>query len=480
MVQTTGAHVDGGIRTSSNEQQPSEQADVRSQRHERERLASALDSVSANVMVADTEHNIVYMNSTVERMLQAAEGDIRKDLPHFEVAKLVGSNIDIFHRNPLHQRKMLGSLREEMISKLTIGGRTFRLIINPILDETGGRIGTVVEWKDLTQELAVEGEVNRIVSAALDGDLTDRIALEGKSEFFRTLSTGINALLDSFMEIVDSIRSAALTVQTGAEEISRGNLDLSKRTEEQASNLAETASSMEQMTATVRTTADNAGEANELAMAARNQAEQGGTVVGQAVQAMDAISASSKRIADIIGVIDEIAFQTNLLALNAAVEAARAGEQGRGFAVVASEVRNLAGRSATAAKEIKGLIQDSVREVQEGSRLVDESGQMLHEIVSAVERATTLVGDIAGACREQSTGIADVNRAVGEMDQSTTQNAALVEQAAAASEGIVEQVNKLNQIIAGFNTVRGGAVSQRTGAGRPLDSSQGTIRSLAS
>jgi methyl-accepting chemotaxis protein len=253
------------------------------------------------------------------------------------------------------------------------------------------------------------------------------------------------------MGLVQQIKMSAAEVKTGAEEISRGNLNLSQRTEHQASSLEETASSMEQMTATVRQTADNAGQANQLALAARKQAEKGGNVVGAAVKSMAGINGASKKIADIIGVIDEIAFQTNLLALNAAVEAARAGEQGRGFAVVATEVRNLAGRSATAAKEIKALIRDSVTRVEEGSKLVDESGKMLEEIQAAVKKVTDIVAEIASASREQSAGIDQVNKAVMNMDQTTQQNAALVEQAAAASQAIVEQAQALNQMISDYN-----------------------------
>jgi methyl-accepting chemotaxis protein len=207
---------------------------------------------------------------------------------------------------------------------------------------------------------------------------------------------------------------------------------------------------MEQMTSTVKQTADNAGQANQLAAAARQKAEKGGSVVGQAVAAMGGINAASRKIADIIGVIDEIAFQTNLLALNAAVEAARAGEQGRGFAVVATEVRNLAGRSATAAKEIKSLIQDSVAKVDDGSRLVNESGQTLEDIVGAVKKVTDIVAEIAAASREQAAGIEQVNRAVMQMDEATQQNASLVEEAAAASEAIVGQAQALSELIARF------------------------------
>jgi methyl-accepting chemotaxis protein len=297
---------------------------------------------------------------------------------------------------------------------------------------------------------AIVDDVNVVVEAAKQRDLSARVDSVGKSGAFGKLASGVNALIQNMMTLVQQIKASAAEVKTGAEEISKGNLNLSQRTEEQASSLEETASSMEEMTATVRQTADNAGQANQLALAARRQAEKGGTVVGAAVASMAGINAASKKIADIIGVIDEIAFQTNLLALNAAVEAARAGEQGRGFAVVATEVRSLAGRSATAAKEIKALIRDSVTRVDEGSKLVDESGKTLEEIQAAVKRVTDIVAEIAAASREQSSGIEQVNKAVMQMDQSTQQNAALVEQAAAASNAIVEQAQALNQMISGY------------------------------
>jgi methyl-accepting chemotaxis protein len=249
-------------------------------------------------------------------------------------------------------------------------------------------------------------------------------------------------------ELVRQVRVAAAQIQTGAEEISNGNVDLSQRAEEQASTLEQTAASMEQMTSSVKQTADNAGRANQLAEPARQQAERGGAVVTSVVQAMRAIDIASRRIADIIGVIDEIAFQSNLLALNAAVEAARAGEQGRGFAVVAAEVRSLAVRSATAAKEIKALIHDSVAKVDEGSKLVDQSGRTLEAILEAVKDVTDIVAEIAAASREQSIGIEQVNKAVMQMDRAIQQNAALVEEASAASQSIVDQTLSLNETIA--------------------------------
>jgi methyl-accepting chemotaxis protein len=293
-------------------------------------------------------------------------------------------------------------------------------------------------------------ETMQVVQQAVAGDLTSRMKVDDKSGHFKTLAVSVNSMIQSMMEVVTGLTKTSHEVQLGAEEISRGNLDLSKRTEEQASSLEETAASMEQMTSTVKNNADNAAQASELAKAAREQAERGGRVVGSAVAAMSEINAAGKKIADIIGVIDEIAFQTNLLALNAAVEAARAGEQGRGFAVVASEVRSLASRSAGAAKEIKALIQDSVGKVNEGTRLVDESGKVLGEIVTRVKKVTDVMAEIANASREQASGIEQVNKAVTLMDTMTQQNAALVEEASAATQTLREQAMVLTKLIAHY------------------------------
>jgi methyl-accepting chemotaxis protein len=290
-------------------------------------------------------------------------------------------------------------------------------------------------------------ELTAVIQAALQGNLLDRVPLQGKSGFLANLCGSVNELLDSMASAIRQIQAVAGEVSRGAEAISVGNGNLSQRTEEQSSSLEETATSMEQMTATVKQNAENAGQANQLAIAARGQAESGGTVVGKAVRAMAEINEASRKIADIIGVIDEIAFQTNLLALNAAVEAARAGEQGRGFAVVASEVRSLAGRSATAAKEIKALIQDSVRKVEDGSTLVTESGQTLEQIVVSVKKVSDIVAEIAAASREQSSGIEQVNRAVMQMDELTQQNGTLVEEARASSHAMAEQARSLSNMM---------------------------------
>ncbi|MEJ0039083.1 MAG: methyl-accepting chemotaxis protein [Gammaproteobacteria bacterium] len=414
------------------------------------RLKQALDSVTANVMVADASHNIMYTNPAVDSMLRTAESDLRKDLPNFSAAAVRGSNIDIFHKNPAHQRNMLAALRTTHRAQIAVGGRTFALVATPVFGAAGERLGTVVEWADRTQEIAIERELQNMLAEVNGGNLRKRIEMAGKSGFFEMTSRGVNQLADNMADLVSRVKSAAGEVFRGAEEISSGNANLSSRTEQQSSSLEETASSMEEMTSTVKQNADNAGQANQLASAARDQAEKGGNVVGRAVKAMTGINESSKKIADIIGVIDEIAFQTNLLALNAAVEAARAGEQGRGFAVVASEVRSLAGRSATAAKEIKDLIQDSVKKVEDGSVLVAQSGQTLEQIVSSVKKVSDIIAEIAAASREQSSGIEQVNRAVMQMDEMTQQNAALVEEATASSKAMADQARQLNGLLSRY------------------------------
>ena len=281
------------------------------------------------------------------------------------------------------------------------------------------------------------------------GDLSSQIDTSGKDESAE-LMRSLAAMQGSLHVIVGQLRASTDSITTASAEIASGNLDLSQRTEQTASNLQQAASSMEQLTGTVKQSADSARQANQLASSAAEVAARGGVVVSQVVSTMDDINASSKKIADIIGVIDGIAFQTNILALNAAVEAARAGEQGRGFAVVAGEVRNLAQRSAQAAKEIKGLIGASVEKVESGSKLVADAGKTMQEIVGSVQRVTDIIGEISAAASEQSDGIGQVNTSVVQLDQMTQQNAALVEESAAAAESLKDQANKLAQVVGTF------------------------------
>ncbi len=460
------------------------------------RIKVALDVTSNNVMVADPDGVIIYCNASVLEMMRNAENDLRKQLPNFRADTILGSNFDIYHKQPSHQRNLLAGLKGVYRAELNVGGRYFSLVASPIVNQDRVRLGTVVEWTDRTAEVEIEREVSGIISAAVAGDFSKRIDASNMLGFFKQLSDGVNELLaansqaltdvgamlarlsqgnltekidasyqgvlgklkddanatvDNLHEIISSIKNATDAINTAAKEIASGNQDLSSRTEEQASSLEETASSMEQLTGTVKQNADNARQANELAGAAQLIAVRGGEVVGQVVETMSNIHHSSNRIGDIIGVIDGIAFQTNILALNAAVEAARAGEQGRGFAVVATEVRSLAQRSAAAAKEIKGLIADSVAKVEVGNRQVDQAGKTMEEVVSSIRRVAKIMADISNASNEQSAGIEQVGLAVSQMDEMTQQNAALVEQAAAAAESLEEQAQNLSQSVSVFS-----------------------------
>jgi methyl-accepting chemotaxis protein len=460
------------------------------------RIKQALDASSAAVMVTDASGVIIYENSAASSLFREMEADVRKDLPSFSAASVVGSNIDHLLGNSTHQRGMLTNLTGRHSGSFMLGGHSMVLDAAPIFGEGGVRLGTVVEWRDRSEEVRAESEIEALMDAAVNGALDQRLALTGKRGFFEKVSRQINALLDGnqrvfrdmqrmfsalasgkisaridadysgeyaklkedanttverLVGVVQQMQMSADLVRSGAMELGRGNENLSSRTEQQASSLQETASAMEEMTSTVKHNADNAAQANQLAAAARGLAQKGGEVVGRAVNAMGAINISSKKIADIIGVIDEIALQTNLLALNAAVEAARAGEQGRGFAVVASEVRNLASRSAQAAKQIKTLIEDSVRKVDDGSKLVDESGRTLEEIVLSVKKVSDLIAEISAASREQASGVEEVNKAVMGMDEMTQQNAALVEEASAATQSLGDQSQALAQLVAFFD-----------------------------
>ncbi|MCP4409188.1 MAG: hypothetical protein GY807_15810 [Gammaproteobacteria bacterium] len=405
--------------------------------------------------------------------------------------------MSVFHSEPERQRRFLEELTERHQMEFTLGERTMKIVINPVVDDDGQRLGTAVEWSDRTQELGVEREVDTIVDGAGRGDLNQRISLADKTGFFSVLGGGINELLEviervtddtvrvlgaiargdlteiiqadyqgafaqlkhdantsveKLTEVIGDIQDATDTLSSNSAEIAQGNANLSQRTESQVTSLEETASSMEELTGTVRQNAENAEHASQLARGTREAAEKGSNVVRQSVAAMGEINESSKKISEAIGVINEVAFQTNLLALNASVEAAGAGEQGRGFAVVAGEVRNLAHRSASAAKEIEFLIKDSGVKVAEGSRLVEESGETLDEIVVAVKKVSDIIAGIAAASVEQSSGIEQVNKAVMDMDGTTQQNSALVEEVATASASMSEQAERLTGLT-GFFTV---------------------------
>jgi methyl-accepting chemotaxis protein len=471
------------------------------------RVKHALDRVTSCVMIADTAGKIIYMNDSVKKMFHEDETDIRKDMPQFKAAAVVGSSVNQFHKNMRLQEDVLSGLTQMHKTSIKVGGHSFNLTTLPVIDEHKQRLGTVVEWVERTADVAAQAEVEELVRAANDGDFSKRIVVEGKEGFLKLLAEGINALMQTssvglsevarvlaalargdltekitndykgtfgqlkddanltaakLTQIMGQIKEATESINVASKEIASGNTDLSSRTETQAASLEKTALSMGELTSTVRKNAESAQQANQLAAGASVVAMKGGDVVGQVVTTMNSINESSKRIVDIISVIDGIAFQTNILALNAAVEAARAGEQGRGFAVVATEVRTLAQRSAAAAKEIKELIDDSVQKVGAGTKLVDEAGDTMQKIVASVKRVTDIMAEITAASQEQSAGIEQVSAAITQMDEVTQQNAALVEEAAAAAESMEEQAGNLAQAVAIFKLAQTGGSTRST------------------
>jgi methyl-accepting chemotaxis protein len=461
-------------------------------------VRNALDAAQSNVIAIDAARRVVFMNAAMREWMRRHEDEIRAHVPGFSLAGLDGGSIDVFHRKPEHQAAMIDALSGSHRAQIRIGKLHLELLMSSITGADGERLGTVLEWRDVTAQRQVEGEVREAVEAAAKGDFGRRLAVAGDDGALKALAGGFNRVLEAnaaaFGEVrrvlealadgdlgqrmqgsfegdlaaiagstnaalariagvVTRVQSASASIDVAAKEIASGNQDLSQRTEEQAASLEETASSMEELTATVKQNAENARQANQLAASAGETARHGGAVVSEVVTTMQSIASASRRMDEIIGVIDGIAFQTNILALNAAVEAARAGEQGRGFAVVASEVRALAQRSAAAAKEIKTLIQDSGSKVAEGNALVAKAGATMEEIVTSVRRVTDIMGEISAASEEQSSGIEQVNQTVVQMDQTTQQNAALVEEASAAARSLEEQAGALVQAVAVF---RGG------------------------
>ena len=405
-------------------------------------LSDSEKALLANIAKVDGEVDAAFKEAMGQVLAFNSEG----------AAKVIATRIDPLNKKTLADINKLLDLQHVAQQSFMDGSLAADARLMQVLFILGGAAVAIGAWcaifitRSITVPLSGALAVAQKVAA---GELTSRVVVEGKDET-SALQQALKDMNESLVKTVSDVRNGTQTITVASREIASGNADLSARTETQASSLEETASSMEELTSTVKQNADNARQANQLAVSASSVAQQGGKVVAQVVDTMGSIKDSSRKIVDIIGVIDGIAFQTNILALNAAVEAARAGEQGRGFAVVASEVRNLAQRSAGAAKEIKGLIGDSVDKVDAGSRLVDEAGQTMGLIVTSIRQVADIMGEITAATQEQSHGIEEVNQAIAQMDQMTQQNAALVEEAAAAAESMQDQAQKLADAVSIF------------------------------
>ena len=450
MLETGIAMRNIGLQSDVNLMQQ-EEAKVKDQR---KRYDAARDKLRA-LGLDDAERKPLDAIAALDKEVDAAFTEAIGQVVAFNsegAAKIISSRIDPLNQRALAALNALVELEHHAANAVledSVVADTRLMLMMTALGAVAlalGAVGAVVITRSITLPLKGAVAVARQVAG---GELTARVAVVGKDETSELL-LALRDMNDSLVRTVGEVRAGTETIAVASREIAAGNADLSSRTESQASSLEETASSMEELTSTVKRNADNARQANQLALGASSVAEQGGGVVARVVETMGSIKASSGKIVDIIGVIDGIAFQTNILALNAAVEAARAGEQGRGFAVVASEVRNLAQRSAAAAREIKALIGDSVDKVDAGGRLVDEAGQTMGRIVTSIRQVADIMGEITAATEEQGHGIGEVNQAITQMDQMTQQNAALVEQAAAAAESMREQAQLLAQAVAIF------------------------------
>ncbi len=443
----------------------------------------ALDNVTTNVMMADKDMKIVYMNKAISGMFARAESDIRKQFQGFSSTNIMGLNIDSFHRNPAHQRQILGSVTSTHNATIQIGGRSFTLAANPVINDKGERLGSVVEWNDITAQLLIQKEIDEIVNGAVNGDFTKRINVEGKEGFYKQLTDGMNRLLEvsavgleevvrvlgalangnltekitneyhgtfgklkdysnntveKLTDIITEVRRSTEALVSAAEEVSSTAQSLSQSSSEQAASVEETSASLEEMSANINQNADNAKQTNAIATKAATDAVQGGTSVLETVKAM-------KQIAQKIGIVEDIAYQTNLLALNAAIEAARAGEHGKGFAVVASEVRKLAERSQVAANEISELASSSVQ-------IAETAGKLIGDIVPSIHKTADLVQEIAASSSEQASGVGQINKAITQLDSVTQQNASASEELASTSEELTGQAEALRLAMTFFVT----------------------------
>ncbi|MEQ1635383.1 MAG: methyl-accepting chemotaxis protein [Methylococcales bacterium] len=442
------------------------------------RIKNALDNVSTNVVIADNNHNIIYVNESAAKMLSSAEADLRTVLPDFSATKLLGINIDQFHKNSGQRGSLLATFTSTLNTQSKVGSRIFGLTANPVINGKGERLGSVVEFKDRTAEVAIENEIAEMVSAAASGDLAKRIGLAGKEDFFLNFSSSVNAMVNSVEQVINQTIDGLSRMTTGdlrqliegdyegsyklikdscngtmtrlteiireviistdqlsnaSEQISATSQSLSQSASEQAASVDLTSSSIEQMAASITQNSENAKVTDAIAAKAAQEAVEGGTAVKQTVEAM-------KEIAKRISIIDDIAYQTNMLALNAAIEAARAGDHGKGFAVVAAEVRKLAERSQVAAQEISQLADCSVK-------AAERAGELIDTIVPGIGKTSDLVQEISATSLEQSSGANQINTAISQMSQITQQNASASEELAATSEEMTGQAEQLQDLM---------------------------------
>ncbi|MDT9001719.1 methyl-accepting chemotaxis protein [Paucibacter sp. APW11] len=423
---------------------------------ENARVRQALDSCSTNVMIADAEGQIIYNNHSAAQMMMRNEAELRKALPQFDARRIVGSSFDQFHRHPAHQRQLLAELKGDYRTEIKVADLSFALSASPINDGEGQRLGTVIEWKDRTTEVAVESEIGNMVDGATQGDFSKRIELDGKEPFFRMLGEKFNSLVDTVSGTILEVRAAADQLGSAADQVSQTSQSLSHSASEQAASVEQTTASLHEMAASVKQNADNAGITDAMANKAAQEAMEGGQAVSMTVDAMS-------QIATKISIIDDIAYQTNLLALNAAIEAARAGEHGKGFAVVAAEVRKLAERSQVAAQEIGQLAGNSVN-------LAERAGHLLTSMVPSIQKTSELVQEIAAASGEQSQGVSQITGAMNHLAGSTQQTASASEQLSATAEQLSAQAAQLQELMAFFR------LSAAQSSGRQAPSAEPTQR----